>query len=147
MKSNLFKSFLAFGVAVVMATSSFCVSAQDSFNKDTQQEVALLFLKPMEEGAKASIGYNGITDVHVFASGEYAISLFIVDGLNSLSEADLAALKQGLIKDYQKSEMLDTYPILEEVTGLKGLKFIYKDKNSCESFTITINFKEITNSK
>lgn len=147
MKSNLFKSFSTLCVAIVIATTSFWASAQNSFDKDTQQEVANLFLKPMEDSAKESIGTNGITDVQVFASENYAVSFFLIEGLSNLSEKDLLSLKQGMIKDYQNSGMVETFPILEETTGLKGFKFIYKDNKSFKSFTITIDFDEIVKSK
>lgn len=105
------------------------------------------FLQSMEIGAKEAIGTNGITNAHVFLSGDYASVLFSINGVADLSESELLSIKQNLVQKFRNDETMSTFsPIIQQATGIKGIKYIYKDEYSYKSATITVDWDEISGS-
>ena len=115
---------------------------------DTEKkQLTKTFLESMEQGAKDAIGTNGITNVQVFLSGNYATILFSINGVSDLSESELFSIKQGLVQEFRNDKTMSTVsPIIQQATGIKGIKYIYKDVYSYKSATITINWDEISGS-
>lgn len=117
-----------------------------SLSEEEKKTYNDLFLKAIEEGAKAGIGTNGVKDVYTYTSGEYVTILYSMVNISDLSENELATLKANVIQMIR--ECVDTevsLPIFQLTSGLKGIKYICKGDNSYKSATITIDFDEITN--
>ena len=117
-----------------------------SLSEEKKKTYNDLFLKAIEEGAKAGIGTNGVKDVYTYTSGEYVTILYSMVNIADLSENELATLKANVIQMIR--ECVDTevsLPIFQLTSGLKGIKYICKGDNSYKSATITIDFDEITN--
>ncbi|MBQ3606333.1 MAG: hypothetical protein II990_08780 [Muribaculaceae bacterium] len=117
-----------------------------SLTDEDKEELTTTFLQSMEDEAKKGIGYNGITNVQVFTSGDYATVLLSIKGAAEHSDLELMSIKQDIIREFKNDELMTTsIPIIQQAIGIKGLKYIYKDEDSYRSATITIDWNEILN--